>query len=118
MCKLNRRSPYWGLRLLCFSPMDSNSRGPHQPPESCDSSINPPQPYHPARDTKRWGELGELAFILRSTKEGITASRPFGDRKPYDFLVEAGRSLFRVHVKACFLAQKGHRGFSVGASQH
>ena len=97
--------------------MDSNSRGPDHTPESCDIPIAP-KPYQPAKDTKALGELGELAFILKSTAEGITASRPFGDRKPYDFLVEGGRRLFRVQVKACFLAQKGRRGFSVGASQH
>ena len=83
-----------------------------------ESAIPTNKQFKTKKDSKRWGELGELAFVMKSTSVGITASRPYGDRKPYDFLVEAGRRLFRVQVKAVFTAQKGHRGYSIATCQH
>jgi uncharacterized protein YneR len=72
------------------------------------------------RDAKRWGELGELAFILKAASLGITASKPFGDRRPYDFLVEHGQRLLRIQVKSVFTRQGGswRFGFSVAVSKH
>jgi hypothetical protein len=72
------------------------------------------------RDAKRWGELGELAFILKAASLGITASKPFGDRRPYDFLVEHGQRLLRVQVKSVFTNPGGpwRFGFPVAVSQH
>ena len=72
------------------------------------------------RDASRWGELGELAFVLKAASVGITASKPFGDRRPYDFLVEHGQRLLRVQVKSVFTSQGGSRrfGFSVAVSKH
>ena len=70
------------------------------------------------RDTKHWGELGELAFIMKTASLGITASKPFGDRRPYDFLVEHGQRLSRVQVKSVFTRQPGRYGYSICVSQH
>jgi len=72
------------------------------------------------RDTRHWGELAELAFIMKSASLGITASKPFGDRRPYDFLIEHGRRLLRVQVKGVFTNQGGpwRFGYSIGTSQN
>jgi hypothetical protein len=72
------------------------------------------------REASRWGELGELAFALKAASVGITASKPFGDRRPYDFLVEHGQRLLRVQVKSVFTSPggPGRFGFSVAVSQH
>ncbi len=98
--------------------MDDNSPAPDDKPESRENTASSKPIGKPRKDTKRLGELGELAFIMKSTSMGITASRPFGDRKPYDFLVEGGKRLFRVQVKSVFTKAKDHRGYSVGVSQH
>ena len=72
------------------------------------------------REASRWGELGELAFVLKAASVGITASKPFGDHRPYDFLVEHGQRLLRVQVKSVFTSQGGpwRFGFSVAVSKH
>jgi hypothetical protein len=72
------------------------------------------------RDTKRLGDIAELTFDLKSASLGITASKPFGDRRPYDYLVESGRRLLRVQVKSVFAKNtRVHRsGFQVSVSQH
>lgn len=72
------------------------------------------------REASRWGELGELAFVLKAASVGISASKPFGDRRPYDFLVEHGQRLLRVQVKSVFTNQGGQYrfGFSVAVSKH
>jgi hypothetical protein len=49
---------------------------------------------------KRRGELGEIAFLHRATILGLRVSKPFGDSDPYDFIVDNGRHLSRVQVKA------------------
>jgi hypothetical protein len=98
--------------------MNNDFRLPDNTPGSGEIPAPSKKQYKTKKDSKRWGELGELAFVLKSTSVGVTASRPFGDRKPYDFLVEGGRRLFRVQVKAVFTAQKGHRGYSIATCQH
>ncbi len=74
----------------------------------------------PRRDTSHWGELAELAFIMKATSLGITASKPYGDRRPYDFLAEHGKRLSRVQVKSVFTNPGGQWrfGYSIGTSQH
>ncbi|HEY1265076.1 MAG TPA: group I intron-associated PD-(D/E)XK endonuclease [Terriglobales bacterium] len=69
-------------------------------------------------DNKRLGEIGELAFILKATSLGITASRPFGDRRPYDFVVEYGPSLLRIQVKSVFSRKKRDAAYQVVTSHH
>jgi hypothetical protein len=95
--------------------MDNNSTVSGQAPRE-----NNPLSAKPTRDTKRWGDMGELAFTLKAASLGITASKPYGDRRPYDFLVECGPRLWRVQVKSVFTTKIGaHRyGFPVAVSQH
>ena len=83
-----------------------NSRFPYPPAEGCDNSVRTR-----IIDTKRLGEVGELAFILKATSLGLTPSRPFGDRRPYDFLLECGKRVLRIQVKSVFSnrLRDGHR---------
>ena len=60
-------------------------------------------------NTKRMGELAELAFMYRAASEGIGVAKPYGDSHPYDFLVQHGRKLARVQVKSCFTKKRGYR---------
>jgi len=91
--------------------MPNNSRVPHHPAEGCDSSART-RPL----DTKRLGEIAELAFILKATSLGLTPARPYGDRRPYDFLLECGKRVLRIQIKSVFAnrPRDGHR-FSVNA---
>jgi len=72
------------------------------------------------KDTKRWGDIAELRFTLKAASLGICASKPYGDRRPYDFLVECGQRLWRVQVKSVFTTNigVGRSGFPVAVSQH
>jgi len=96
----------------------NNSRVVNNISGSCDSTIPSAKDFKFKKDPKRWGEFGELAFMMKSISVGITASHPFGDRKPYDFLVEGGRPLFRVQVKSVFSVRKKYEGYPVLVSQH
>jgi hypothetical protein len=93
--------------------MSDNSRDLHPPAESRDLSARPPR-----FDASRHGEVGELAFILKATSLGLTPSRPYGDRRPYDFLLECGSRVLRIQVKSVFLSRQGYKNrFSVGVCQ-
>src|SRR5882724_7168430 len=85
-----------------------NSRIPQHPAEGCDTSARKPR-----FDASRHGEMGELAFILKATSLGLTPSRPYGDRRPYDFLLECGSRVLRIQVKSVFTnrPRDGHRFF-------
>lgn len=54
-------------------------------------------------NTKRRGELAELAFTLKAARLGFAVAKPYGDSERYDFILEARRSasrpLSRVQVK-------------------
>src|SRR5882757_5791778 len=94
--------------------MSNNSRFPCQPAGGCHSSAR-----KPILDTKRLGEVGELAFILKATSLGLTPSRPYGDRRPYDFLLECGSRVLRIQVKSVFTNRPGYQyRFPVSVCQH
>jgi hypothetical protein len=90
-----------------------NSRFSYLPAEGCDNSVRTR-----ILDTKRLGEIAELAFILKATSLGFTPSRPYGDRRPYDFLLECGNRVLRIQVKSVFnnRPRDGHR-FSVNVGK-
>lgn len=71
------------------------------------------------KDTKRLGDIAELTFVLKAASLGITASKPFGDRRPYDFLVECGQKALRIQVKSVFARtpRKNHAAFPCCASR-
>src|SRR5215470_9401886 len=94
--------------------MSDDSRLPHQPTESHDNSAQPPK-----FDASRHGEVGELAFVLKATSLGLTPSRPYGDRLPYDFLLDCGGRVWRIQVKSVFTCRPGYRDrFSISVCQH
>src|ERR1044071_6889687 len=94
--------------------MPDNSRILHQPTESRDSSVR-----RPSIDTKRLGEIAEMAFLLKATSLRLTPSRPYGERRPYDFLLECGKRVLRIQVK-CVSVPRFHNAnsFSVNVVQH
>ena len=54
----------------------------------------------PRRDTKRKGEVAELAFMHKAASLGFGVAKPYGDSFPYDFILDNGRKLWRVQVKS------------------
>lgn len=59
------------------------------------------------RNTKRAGERSEAAFLCKAAELGFGVAKPWGDSERYDFIVDNGRELLRVQVKAtdCLRAQ-------------
>jgi hypothetical protein len=53
-------------------------------------------------DTKELGDLGELAFVLAASSKGLAVSKPFGDCRRYDLIVDSGRRLLRIQVKSIY----------------
>lgn len=52
-------------------------------------------PRHP----KLRGESAEVHFLARS-EHGLGVAKPYGDCRPYDFIVESNGRMFRVQVKS------------------
>lgn len=46
------------------------------------------------------GNIGEVAFLHKAMVQGLVVAKPYGHFQRYDFIVEAGRNLWRVQVKA------------------
>ncbi len=59
------------------------------------------------RSPKSRGEYGELQFVLKAMEEGFAVSIPWGDSLAYDFILDSGRRLTRVQVKAGFAKCRG-----------
>ena len=93
--------------------MSDDSRVPNPPPESHDIPVRKPR-----FDASRHGEVGELAFVLKATSLGFNPSRPYGDRLPYDFLLDCGGRVLRIQVKSVFTCRAGYKDrFSIGVCQ-
>ena len=60
------------------------------------SDSKPPR-KHP--NTKRTGELAEAAFVVKAAGLGFAVSKPWGDSERYDFILDAGRRIWRVQIK-------------------
>jgi hypothetical protein len=64
----------------------------------------PPKPPKPRstilHNPKRTGEHSEIAFLYRSDQRRFAISKPFGDSERYDFILDNGRRLLRVQIKA------------------
>ena len=71
-----------------------------------------------AQDPKRKGELGELVFVLTAASHGLIVSKPYGDSASYDFLVQTGRRIIRIQVKAAFTERFGAYTFNVTSGRH
>jgi PD-(D/E)XK endonuclease len=44
---------------------------------------------------KELGEFAELAFAFKAAQEGFSISKPYGDSKPYDFVIDNSRKLLK-----------------------
>jgi hypothetical protein len=49
---------------------------------------------------RKLGDLGEVAFLHKATALGFMVAQPYGVGYPFDFIVQGGRDLCRVQVKA------------------
>jgi hypothetical protein len=67
-------------------------------------------------NTKRRGEVVELAFLYKATKLGLIVSKPYGDSAPYDFVVDNGRKVCKVQVK--WSNYNFRNGYIFHCSQH
>ena len=69
-----------------------------------------PQPARPSRaaavihrhppNTKTCGERSEAAFLYKASSLGFGVAKPWGDSERYDFILDNGRHLLRVQIKA------------------
>jgi hypothetical protein len=60
-------------------------------------------------ERKGLGEAVEAAFLAKATMLGISVAKPWGDSRPYDFIVDCGpRRLWRMQVK-CATSHRGTR---------
>src|SRR5947209_17003098 len=50
-------------------------------------------------DGKRLGEATEAAFLAKACTLDFAVSKPWGDSRRYDFVVEFGGTFWRVQVK-------------------
>src|SRR6266849_4593820 len=56
---------------------------------------------------KERGEWAELCFMARAAGMGMSVSKPHGDSRRYDVLVEAGGRIWRVQVKSTIYCRRG-----------
>jgi PD-(D/E)XK endonuclease len=59
------------------------------------------------RGCKERGEWAELCFMARAAGMGMSVSKPHGDSRRYDVLVETGRRIVRVQVKSTIYRRRG-----------
>ena len=52
------------------------------------------------KNTKRCGERSEAAFLHKASQLGFGIAKPWGDSERYDFILDNGRRLLRVQIKA------------------
>jgi PD-(D/E)XK endonuclease len=52
------------------------------------------------KNTKRFGEHSEAAFLHKASSLGFGIAKPWGDSERYDFILDNGRGRLRVQIKA------------------
>ena len=57
---------------------------------------------------KERGEWAELCFMAKAAGLGMGVSKPLGDSRRYDVLVEAGGRILRVQVKSTLYRRRGN----------
>jgi len=60
---------------------------------------------------KARGEWAELRFMARAAENGLTVSKPWGESKHYDFIVECDHCMVRVQVKSTMSHHHGMRPY-------
>jgi hypothetical protein len=63
---------------------------------------------------KRTGERSEAAFLHKASSMGFGVAKPWGDSERYDFILDNGRRLLRVQVKA--IASVFNGGYQTSAT--
>jgi hypothetical protein len=53
------------------------------------------------RTQKLQGEFAEMLFWVKAASLGFILSKPWGDSRRYDFVVDSGKRLLRIQVKSC-----------------
>jgi PD-(D/E)XK endonuclease len=64
-----------------------------------------------SNQSKRKGELAELAFLYKAAGLGLGVAKPYGDSERFDFIVSSGPRLWRVQVKSTY--KPGKFGYGV-----
>src|SRR5713226_5398864 len=56
----------------------------------------------PARrpESKRSGDIAEIAFLQKATNHGLRVSKPYGESDRYDFIIDNGTHRLRIQVKS------------------
>jgi hypothetical protein len=62
------------------------------------------------------GTILELEFATECIRRGAVVSQPFGDNSHYDFLVDCGKGIFKVQVKAASV-KPGEKAYSVNLTR-
>lgn len=66
-------------------------------------------------DAKGFGEISELVFAVEALNRGLTVSKPLITNK-YDLLVDNGKKIFRIQVKATTKPARGIGNYSIISS--
>jgi PD-(D/E)XK endonuclease len=48
-----------------------------------------------------------MMFMVKATQKGFATAKPYGDSRPYDFILDVGSRLWRVQVKSTSAQQYG-----------
>lgn len=59
--------------------------------------------------TKQKGDIAESYFIATAIEKGYEILKPFGDRKPYDLVIDTGNKLYKIQVKYARYDKKSTR---------
>jgi hypothetical protein len=62
-----------------------------------------------ASASKTYGKIAELLFSAEALKRGMIVSAPIEENHPYDYIVDNGRTLFKVQIKSAFSSCKPGR---------
>ena len=63
---------------------------------------------------KQLGEIAEAQFLAKASGLGFGVAKPWGDSRPYDFILDAEGRLTRVQVKSAYRAGE-QRNYSLRA---
>jgi PD-(D/E)XK endonuclease len=63
--------------------------------------------------SRRQGDLGEVAFLHKATELGFMVAQPYGLGYPFDFIVQGGQGLWRLQVKAAVHMRHGLYAVSI-----
>jgi hypothetical protein len=67
------------------------------------------------RNNNARGYLAELAFLHKAASLGFGVAKPYGDKEPYDFILDSGERLWRVQVKSSSYIVPGRSSYAVNA---